>query len=161
MTNTELVASGGETGIHEFLDDHDDYLTVYVDGQMFGVKAMAVQDILSPRQIAKVPLAPKAVAGSINLRGRIVTAVDVRTRLGMELNADMDKSMNVVVDVGGDLYSLLVDSVGEVMSISPDTFEKNPSTLDEDWQGFSNGVHRLDGALMVVLDVEKVVRVNA
>jgi purine-binding chemotaxis protein CheW len=161
MSNTDLVVTETGTAVHQFLDDVQDYLTVQIDGQMFGIEAMTVQDILSPREIAKIPLAPKEVAGSINLRGRIVTAVDVRLRLGMPMAKDPEKSMNVVVDVDGELYSLLVDNIGDVLSMSPKTYESNLPNLNENWRDFAQGVHRLDGNLMVICDVEKIVRFNA
>jgi purine-binding chemotaxis protein CheW len=161
MSDTDLVITEPKTAVHQFSDDVQDYLTVQIDGQMFGIEAMTVQDILSPREIAKIPLAPIEVAGSINLRGRIVTAVDVRLRLGMPVAKDPEKSMNVVVDVDGELYSLLVDKVGDVLSMSSKTYERNPTNLNENWRDFAQGVHRLDGNLMVVCDVEKIIRLSA
>ena len=161
MSDTDLVITEPKTAVHQFSDDVQDYLTVQIDGQMFGIEAMTVQDILSPREIAKIPLAPIEVAGSINLRGRIVTAVDVRLRLGMPVAKDPEKSMNVVVDVDGELYSLLVDKVGDVLSMSQKTYESNPTNLNENWRDFAQGVHRLDGNLMVVCDVEKIIRLSA
>ena len=161
MSDTDLVITEPKTAVHQFSDDVQDYLTVQIDGQMFGIEAMTVQDILSPREIAKIPLAPIEVAGSINLRGRIVTAVDVRLRLGMPVAKDPEKSMNVVVDVDGELYSLLVDKVGDVLSMSQKTYESNPTNLNENWRDFAQGVHRLDENLMVICDVEKIVKLNS
>ncbi|MBT3765428.1 MAG: chemotaxis protein CheW [Rhodospirillales bacterium] len=161
MSNADLVVSETGSAAQQILDEVQDYLTVQIDGQMFGIEAMTVQDILSPRGIAKVPLAPVEVAGSINLRGRIVTAVDVRLRLGMPVAKDPEKLMNVVVDVDGELYSLLVDKVGDVLSMSQKTYESNPTNLNENWRDFAQGVHRLDENLMVICDVEKIVKLNS
>jgi purine-binding chemotaxis protein CheW len=161
MSSTNLVVTEAGSAVYQFLDNVEDYLTVNIDGQLFGIEAMTVQDILSPREIAKIPLSPKEVAGSINLRGRIVTAVDVRQRLGMSKVQDPEKLMNVVADVDGELYSLLVDKIGDVLSMSSETFESNSTNLNDNWREFAQGVHLLDGNLMVICDVEKIVRLNA
>ena len=126
-----------------------DYVSIFIAGQMFGIPVLQVQDVLGPQRITRIPLAPAEVAGSLNLRGRIVTAIDVRTRLKLQA------SMSVVVDQGGEQYSLLVDNVGEVLSLSSGTYERNPATLDMAWRDVSNGIHRLDGNLLIILDVAR------
>jgi purine-binding chemotaxis protein CheW len=136
-----------------------DYVTFTVAGQLFGIPVLKVQDILVPDKIAPVPLAPPEVRGSINLRGRIVTVIDVRTRLGLAPSHDEGghgegQGMGVTVENGHDLYTLLVDSVGDVISLAPDLYESNPSTLDQSWMEFADGVFRLEGRLMVVLNTE-------
>ncbi|MBY0431432.1 MAG: chemotaxis protein CheW, partial [Rhodospirillales bacterium] len=92
---------------------------------------------------------------SLNLRGRIVTAIDVRLRLGLGRRTDGSKGMSVVVDMGGELYSLMVDQVGEVLSLPAAAFERNPPTVDPLWREFSAGIYRLDNKLLVVLDVPR------
>ena len=132
-----------------------DYVTFTVADQLFGIPVLKVQDILVPDKIAPVPLAPPEVRGSINLRGRIVTVIDVRTRLGLpESRGEEVQGMGVTVETGHDLYTLLVDSVGDVIGLSPDLYESNPSTLDQAWMEFADGVFRLEGRLMVVLNTE-------
>ena len=101
-------------------------ITVTVGGQLFGIPVLHAQDVLNPQRIVRIPLAPKAIAGSLNLRGRIVTAIDLRSCLGLPPCAEPSKSMSVVTEREGELYSLLVDSVGEVMTLSPDSFEATP-----------------------------------
>lgn len=133
------------------------YVTLTVDHQLFGIPVLSVRDILSPQSITQVPLAPPEVAGALNLRGRIVTAIDMRTRLGIAGKADTN-GMSVVVDIQGELYSLIVDRVGEVMSLPSADFERNPSTLDLRWQEVSNGIYRLKDCLLVVLDVTRLLR---
>ncbi|MBB4265345.1 chemotaxis protein CheW [Roseospira visakhapatnamensis] len=130
------------------------FVTVYVHGQLFGIAVDRVQDILIPEKVARIPLAPPEVAGAINLRGRIVTVIDVRKRLGLPPPKNQKKVMCVTVEEGNELYSLMVDSVGNVHSLSVDAIEPNPSTLDPRWRGISQGVVRLDGELMVVMDVD-------
>lgn len=130
------------------------FVTVYVEGQLFGIPVERVQDILIPEKIAKIPLAPPEVAGSINLRGRIVTVIDVRTRLGLSKKNRKGSIMCVTVEQGAELYSLMVDSVGNVLNLQLRNIESNPSTLDPRWRGISAGVVRLQEELLIVLDVD-------
>jgi purine-binding chemotaxis protein CheW len=130
-----------------------DYVTMSIGGQLFGIPVLKVQDVLGPQTITRVPLAPVEVAGSLNLRGRIVTAVDVRLRLGLP-KRDSDKAaMSVVVEHENELYSLLVDSVGEVLSLESRDYQRNPPTLNPRLREFSDGIYRLNDSLLVVLSV--------
>lgn len=139
----------------------EDYVTFYIGDQMFGIPVLRVQDILTPDRIAPIPLAPKEVKGSINLRGRIVTVVDVRIRLGLPDKEGSDaNSMGVTVEQDHDLYTLLVDRIGDVIGLSRELYEKNPGTLDPKWRDFSNGVFRLEKNLMVVLDIDSLLDLN-
>jgi len=141
-------------------DDQKDFVSMIIAGQLFGLPVLAVQDVLGPQQITRTPLAPPEVAGSLNLRGRIVTALDVRLRLGLPPRPEAERAMSVVVDHRGELFSLMVDSVGEVLSLGAADFERNPPTLDPRWREFSQGVYRLKGSLLVVLDVAQLLRFN-
>lgn len=132
-----------------------DYVTMVINGQLFGIPVLEVQDVLGKQQITHIPLAPPEVAGSLNLRGRIVTAIDVRLRLGLERNEEAQREMSIVVEHKEELYSLVVDSVGEVLTLSEDAFEQNPATLDNRWKSISAGIYRLQEELLVVLDVDK------
>ncbi len=131
-----------------------EFVTATIAGQLFGIPVLTTQDVLSPQALANVPLSQPEVAGALNLRGRIVTAIDLRVRLGMA-PADKEKSMSIVVDHHGELYSLLIDEVGEVLSVPLDTFEQNPPTLDGRWREVAAGIFRLEGQLMVALEVDK------
>ena len=131
-------------------------ITVTVGGQLFGIPVLHAQDVLNPQRIVRIPLAPKAIAGSLNLRGRIVTAIDLRSCLGLPPCAEPSKSMSGVTERDGELYSLLVDSVGEVMTLSPDSFEATPPTLRQLWREVCDGIYRLDGQLLLVLNVARV-----
>ncbi len=143
-------AAGPDTGGAEV------FVTLTVAGQLCGIPVGMVRDVLGAQAITRIPLAPKEVAGSLNLRGRIVTAVDLRRRLGIGSAAGADtKPMSVVVDQQGELYSLLVDSVGEVMTLDSSGLEDNPPTLDPLLREVTRGVHRLEGKLMAVLEVER------
>ena len=137
-------------------ENHEDFVTMFIEGQLFGIPVLVVQDVLGPQKITRIPLSPPEVAGSLNLRGRIVTAIDVRMRLRLpKKKAESGEGMSVVVDMKGELYSLRVDQVGEVLSLSAAKFERNPPTLDPLWREFSTGIYRLDEKLLVVLDVPR------
>jgi len=136
--------------------ENAEFVTVSIEGQLFGIPVLMVQDVLGPQKITRIPLSPKEVAGVLNLRGRIVTAVELRTRLGLPTRPAGEQGMSVVVEHRGEPYSLIVDGVGEVMALKASAFERNPPTLNPRWREVSLGVYRLDGKLLVVLEVAKV-----
>jgi purine-binding chemotaxis protein CheW len=131
------------------------FVTLTVADQLCGVPVLAVRDILGEHKITRIPLAPREIAGSLNLRGRIVTAIDLRERLHLEPAPAGQPRMSVVADQGGELYALLVDQVSEVLSLKASAFERNPPTLPPAWAQFSSGIYRLDGRLLVVLDIAR------
>lgn len=140
--------------------DSEDFVTMTIAGQLFGIPVLAIQDVLGPQQITKIPLAPREVAGALNLRGRIVTAIEVRSRLNLDPPEQGQESMSIVVDHDGELYSLIVDTVGEVLSLPNEAFEQNPPTLDAVWRDVSTGIYRLDGQLLVVFDVSRLLAIS-
>lgn len=159
---SNLVATTGSREIDTHsTEEREDFVTFIVNRQLFGVPVLNVQDILSPDRIASIPLAPPEVKGSINLRGRIVTVIDVRVRLGLDKREEGQIGMGVTVEHQNELYTLLVDSVGDVISLSTEYYENNPSTLDPLWREFADGVYRLDGRLMVVLDVSRLLEIRS
>ncbi len=135
-------------------------LTLTVAGQDCGVPVLVVRDVLGPQTITRIPLAPGEVEGAMNLRGRIVTAVDLRRRLGLAPRPKDRQPMSIVVELGGELYSMLADTVGEVIPLSPAERAPNPPTLDPVWREVSRGVHRRDGQLLLVLDVERLLAIG-
>ncbi len=145
---------GAKNGADDTGESIREFVTATIGSQLCGIPVLKVQDVLGPQRITPIPLAPIEVAGSLNLRGRIVTAIDLRTRMGLTLHADEKNEMSIVVEHHHELYSLMVDSVGEVLKMSMSNFERNPATLDSVWRGFSEGVYRLPEGLLVVLDVE-------
>tara|TARA_Y100001934_G_scaffold280300_1_gene386625 strand:+ start:4557 stop:5084 length:528 start_codon:yes stop_codon:yes gene_type:complete len=148
----------GEKGYID-LQQRQEFLTMYISGQLFGIPVMQVQDVLDNQTVTHIPLAPPEIAGSLNLRGRIVTAIDVRVRLNDTVDQeDVDSSMSVVVENGDDLYSLVVDNVGDVLALSQDEYEKNPPNLSPVWKEISGGIYRLDKDLLVVLDVARLLK---
>lgn len=142
-------------------DEKHEYVTAKIGDQRCGIAVLQVQDVLAPQQITPIPLAPPEVAGSLNLRGRIVTAIDLRIRMGLPRREEGAHTMSIVVEHKNELYSLIVDDVGEVMKVSNKTFERNPPTLDPIWRNYSSGVFRLEEGLLVALDVGMLLAFNA
>jgi purine-binding chemotaxis protein CheW len=151
----EVNGSLGATGTPGATTEARDFVTMTIAEQLFGIPVLAVQDVLGPQRITRIPLAPPEVAGALNLRGRIVTAIDVRRRLALAPRAAENPGMSVVVDHKGELYSLIVDSVGEVLTLPGDAYERNPTTLDPRWREVAGGIYRLQGKLLVVLEVAR------
>ena len=138
-----------------------EYVTVMIGGQLFGLPISRVQDVFMPDRVTRVPLSAPEIAGVLNLRGRIVTAIDMRRRLGLPPRTDNKPSMAVGIEMKGESYGLLIDTVGEVLKLSETTLEPNPVNLEERLALVSGGVHRLDGQLMVILDVDSVLNTSA
>lgn len=135
-------------------------LTLTVAGQNCGVAVLVVRDVLGSQTITPIPLAPAEIAGAMNLRGRIVTAVDLRRRLGLAPREAGAKPMSVVVEQGGELYAMLADQVGEVIPLAAEERAPNPPTLEPLWREVSLGVHRRDGQLLILLDVERLLAIG-
>lgn len=136
-----------------------EFVTAMIGGQLFGLPIERVQDVFMPDRLTRVPLASDDVAGVLNLRGRIVTAIDMRARLGLPRNNDGRPPMAVGVDMRGESYGLLIDNIGEVLKLANESREVNPVNLDPRMAKMAGGVHRLDGQLMVVLDVDRVLEI--
>ncbi len=149
MTAQAMSATGNIT----------EYVTTMIGGQLFGLPIARVQDVFMPERMTRVPLAGGDVAGVLNLRGRIVTAIDMRSRLGLPKREDDRPSMAVGVDLRGESYGLLIDQIGEVLRLAEDSREENPVNLDPRMAKLAGGVHRLEGQLMVVLDVDRVLEI--
>ncbi len=156
MSITKTGANAGMTEAEiEAAEAATEFVTFTIAGQLFGIHVLKVQDVLGNMRTTRIPLAPPEIAGSLNLRGRIVTAIDVRLRLGLPPQDQGQASMAIVVEHDHELYSLLVDQVGEVLALAPDGFERNPPTLDARFRDYSDGIYRLDKQLLVVLSVER------
>jgi purine-binding chemotaxis protein CheW len=163
-----------------------EYVTAMIGGQLFGLPIERVQDVFMPERLTRVPLAATEIAGLLNLRGRIVTVVDMRRRLAFEAlesagaaarmpgrgetaadGAAADAPavarrpcLAVGIEHKGESYGLLIDQIGEVLKLPAAGREDNPVNLDPGLGRVSAGVHRLDGRLLVVLDVERVLDVG-
>ena len=132
------------------------FVTVVTAGQLFGLHLERVRDVFVPQGVSSVPLAPPEVAGLLNLRGRIVTAIDLRRRLGLPALQEEVPTVAVGIEQRGELYGLITDEVGVVMWLERSNYEANPANLDPYWAQVCAGVYRLHGRLLVVLDVDKV-----
>ena len=135
-----------------------EFVTVYIADQVFGIPVETIHDVFQPEAITEVPLSGPSIGGVLNLRGKIVTAIDIRHRLGLEPWDPKKKSMAVGIEKGGESYGLLIDRVGEVLNLSSDAFERNPANLDRRWRDVSKGIFRLEDDLLVILDVELILQ---
>lgn len=142
------------------MTEQKQFCTFYLDNLMFGVKVEQVQEVFRYQAMTTVPLAPPEVRGLINLRGQIITALDLRLRLGMELLPGEKLPMNVVVRTEDGVVSLLVDEIGDVLEVSEDVYERPPETIPLDVRKLVLGVYKLQGKLLLILDSEKAVNVS-
>jgi len=136
------------------------FCTFYLDNLLFGVDLQGVQEVIRNLEMTQVPLAPGVVRGLINLRGQIVTAIDLRQRLALKPPATGTLPMNVVVRSEDGAVSLLVDEIGDVAEVEESTFERPPETLTGPVRAMILGVYKLDGRLLHVLDKEKACQVG-
>jgi len=133
-----------------------EYVTVMISGQLFGLPISKVQDVFMPERMARVPLASAEIAGVLNLRGRIVTAIDMHCRLGLGKRPTDRSVMAVGIEFHGESYGLIIDSVGEVLKLAENSSEPVPVNLDPHLARVSSGVFRLEKQLLVVLDVDRI-----
>ena len=137
-----------------------EYVTATIGSQLFGLPIGRVQDVFMPERVTQVPLAPPEIAGVLNMRGRIVTLIDLRIRLGLLVRRDAAEVMAIGVETRGESYGLLIDAVGEVLKLDENAREPNPVNLDPELARVSAGIHRLDGQLLMVLDVDRVLEIG-
>ena len=130
-------------------------VSVRLFDQLLGIPVKYVRDVLPPQPITPIPLAPFDILGSLNLRGRIVTVVDLRRRLGLPARQSGQKTALIVVDIKSELYGLQVDAVGEVLPAPPAVVDKPPANLDEHWKTFATGMVKLEQELLVLIDAQK------
>lgn len=131
--------------------------TFWLDGDLYGVEVEHVQEVLRSQSITRVPLAPPAVAGLINLRGQVVTAIELRERLGRPARPAGTEAVVIVVRLHGEAVSLLVDSIADVVDVNVRDFETPPDTLDGSARELIRGAYKLDGHLLLALDVNRAV----
>ena len=136
------------------------YTTFTLDDLLFGIEIEDVQEVIRLQELTRVPLAPPVVEGLINLRGQIVTAVDLRRRLELPERPPDLEPMNVVLPAPGGAVSLLVDRVGEVVEVDDDAFEPPPETLRGVARSMIRGTYKLPDALLLVLNVDRVLDVT-
>jgi purine-binding chemotaxis protein CheW len=140
--------------------DFTEYVTAMIGGQLFGLPIVRVQDVFIPERLTRVPLAPPEIAGVLNLRGRIVTLIDLRRRFGLGQRESGQVAMAIGVESRAESYGLLIDSVGEVLKLEDAAREPNPINLDVRLARVSAGIYRLDGQLLIVVDVDRVLDID-
>ena len=137
-----------------------EYVTVTIGDHLFGLPIFRVQDVFALDRLTRVPLAPPEVAGVLNLRGRVVTAIDMRARLDLGAREKDAPVMAIGIEMKGESYGLLVDSVGEVMRLANSACEAKPANIDARLSRVAAGIYRLEGQLLVVLDVDRVLDIG-
>jgi purine-binding chemotaxis protein CheW len=139
------------------VDDDRQYCTFFLDGHYFGIDVLQVQEVIRYQEMTRVPLAPAVVRGLINLRGQIVTAIDLRRRLDLPDRPAGERPVNVVVQTDDGPVSLLVDEIGDVLRVPEGAFERPPETLRGAARELIRGAYKLDGRLLLILDTERAV----
>jgi purine-binding chemotaxis protein CheW len=132
------------------------FVTATIADQLFGIPIGRAHDVFNVRTVTPVPLSPPDIVGLMNLRGRVVTALDIRQRLGFSPASLEAGAMAIGIESGGDAFGLVVDRIGEIVTVDGAALDENPVHLDPAWAGLSRGVYRLDTELLVVLDVDAI-----
>lgn len=136
------------------------FCTFYLDGLFFGIEVEKVQEVIRHQTMTRVPLAPALIGGLINLRGQIVTAIDLRLRLGLPERQPDELPMNVVARSEDGAVSLLVDEIGDVVEVSEEAFEPPPDTLQGEARQLVRGVYKLKQRLLHVVHLEKMMQLK-
>ncbi len=134
-----------------------EFVTFRIGEQTFGVSVSEIHDVFRPASMTPVPLSGAEIAGVLNLRGRIVTAIDARSRLGMKNDekTTTNQPLAIGVERGGESFGLIIDEIGDVIRIDESALEQNPVNLDATWSWVSRGVFRLDDRLLVIMDIDR------
>jgi purine-binding chemotaxis protein CheW len=135
------------------------FCTFYIDQHLFGIEAVVVQEVILNQQLTPVPLAPNDVLGVINLRGQIITAIDLRKRLGFESANGAATSVSVVALVQEELVSFMVERIGEIVEIDLNDLEAIPDTLQGAARELLNGAYKMPGQILLILDPQKMANV--
>lgn len=145
----------------ELAQESTQFSTFFVEDLFFGVDVLRVQEVLRSQQMTRVPQAPDVIEGLINLRGQIVTAIDMRRRLRLSERTNGRAPMNMVIRTEDGAVSLLVDEIGDVLDLDPVGYERPPETLDSAARELIRGVYKLKDRLLLVLDTDRTVDLNA
>ena len=134
-----------------------EYVTFRISDQLFGLSVIEIHDVFRPTRMTPVPLSGAEIAGVLNLRGRIVTAIDARSRLGLppRVKDKQSQMLAIGVEYGGESFGLVVDEIGEVVRLEEADMEQNPVNLDATWSSVSRGVYRLGDRLLVIMDIDR------
>jgi purine-binding chemotaxis protein CheW len=160
MSMTTSASNPGTEGRRAISAREEQFCTFRLGDLLFGVEVLCVQEVLLKQQMTRLPLVSSVVSGLINLRGQIVTAIDLRMRLGMPALDEGREAMNVVVRANDTAFSLVVDEIGDVLDVDPELFEAPPETLTGVARELILGAYKLDGQLLLVLDVDKAIAIE-
>ncbi len=133
-----------------------EYVTATVGGQLFGLPISRVLDVFAVERMTRVPLAPPEIAGVLNLRGRVITAIDMRKRLSVTGGKPAGKTMAIGIEHRSEHYGLIVDAIGEVLKLPAAGREANPMNLDPCWAAIAEGIQKLEDRLLVILNVDRI-----
>ena len=138
------------------------FCTFYVDNLLLGIEVLDVQEVLRYQDLTEIPLASSEIQGLINLRGQIITAINLRSRMHLPPSPNEKDSMNIVARINNEVISFLVDSVGDVLEVDNESFERVPSTVDASTRNLVSGVYKLEGQrLLMVLDAVKAANLSS
>ncbi len=138
----------------------EEFVTVMIAGQLFGLPISRVQDVFMLKDMTEVPLAIPEIAGVLNLRGRIITAIDMRERLGLPPRDDEEPAMAVGIEMDRESFGLVIDRIGDVLHLPINDFDANPVNLDPRWKSVAQSIFMLDDQLLVLLDVDRVLELG-
>jgi len=143
------------------MSEKKQFCTFFLGERMLGVEVLKIQEVIRFQEVTEVPLAPPVIRGLLNLRGSIVTTIDLRRRFGMPALEGDTQPANVVSQTPTGLVSLLVDRIGDVVEVDDATFEEPPATLRDEARKLIDGVHQLPSGLLLILNVERVLDLDA
>jgi purine-binding chemotaxis protein CheW len=134
-----------------------EFVTFSISGQLFGLSVTEIHDVFRPTNMTSVPLSGAEIAGVLNLRGRIVTAIDARSRLGLPPREKTTTSQGLAIGVehAGESFGMMIDEIGDVVRLEEADMEQNPVNLDATWSSVSRGVYRLGDRLLVIMDIDR------
>jgi purine-binding chemotaxis protein CheW len=134
----------------------EEYVTVIIADQLFGLPISRVQDVFILKDMTEIPLTNPEIAGVLNLRGRIITAIDMRKRLGLPPRAEGETAMAVGIEMDRESFGLVIDKIGDVLHLPVNEFDANPVNLDPRWKSVADSIFMLERELLVILDVDRV-----
>ena len=163
LENPEVLNKTAQNIYRDILNDKTTkkFLKVKISDQIFGINATDVEDILNAQKVDHIPLAPNYIVGSLNLRGKIVTVIDIKKKYGLQEKKEMtggEENLNVVLSVNDEFYSILVDNVYEVLDLELDKIDLNPPTLESKWKHISSGIYQLENELLILLETQELIK---
>lgn len=158
MIKQESTSQNRVNGVLISDEVQQQFVTMMVGDHFFGISVFAVQDVLTPQKLTPIPLAPAEIVGALNLRGRIVTSISMRGRLGLPTMETELSCKSIVVEYEDRLYSLIVDTVGDVMTLPESAAVHTPENVNAEWQKIAKAVYPLEEKLLIILDVGKLLQ---